>query len=277
MRILSFGDALPVKIYKRHSSFDKAVNFGDAGFCVCAVLPKVKQGPSTIVADNLDLFKNCSQIEITNEGVIINGVLYKKPENIYKSEILTQTLNLKQFKINCKNLLNCAKSTNAPQSLLVIFNKSLEPSFCNSFEKALLARYNQIIKEAENYEALLNLKGLGPGLTPAGDDFIAGVLTAMNFLEKVLPKDFKEEKNFLYKNLVTKNVLSALGLKMAYEGRVFERFKDLICLLAADNTADFNNIVNDIISCGATSGADTLAGFIFVLFTEVLNADKRHN
>jgi hypothetical protein len=120
--------------------------------------------------------------------------------------------------------------------------------------------------------AAQKLAGLGQGLTPAGDDFIMGALYASWILH---PDEVAEciaaEIAKVATPLTTS--LSAAWLRAAAKGAAGILWHKLFdALISGDDTA-IDLHVSNILSIGATSGADALAGFIdtFIAFMEIEN------
>ncbi|MGC9520537.1 MAG: DUF2877 domain-containing protein [Anaerolineae bacterium] len=104
------------------------------------------------------------------------------------------------------------------------------------------------------------LAGLGPGLTPSGDDILAGVLVAM------------WAAGYARRTIVSEAILSgATGrttqlslafLKAAALGYVDERWHRLLASLSGSPADDLDAAVDRIMDFGASSGLDMLYGFV---------------
>ena len=105
------------------------------------------------------------------------------------------------------------------------------------------------------------LLGAGPGLTPSGDDFLAGVLCAiqLNGNQQAL----KQLSAALLENVLeTTSPVSASLLKQACDGRVNEHAQQLVqCVLLSSNV-DAAAFRSSIERMGASSGWDFLTGLI---------------
>lgn len=100
------------------------------------------------------------------------------------------------------------------------------------------------------------LGGLGPGLTPAGDDALAGILLARRALAGA---GAEPELRAAARTAVTTDLSSAL-LAWAARGQAVEPVHDLLIALAAGNRAAAVTAISRIASLGASSGADLLLG-----------------
>lgn len=109
----------------------------------------------------------------------------------------------------------------------------------------------------ERKEPLYALSGLGPGFTPAGDDFITGWITSkLNMGAEAMPeiRAFYEQWN-----PEKTTWFSAWMIKDALRGRIWRRGAILSRALA--HGAGVPNAVADIQGWGHTSGRAWLAGF----------------
>jgi hypothetical protein len=109
-----------------------------------------------------------------------------------------------------------------------------------------------------------SLAGLGPGLTPAGDDFIAGVLLALAVVRDQTPDQALNEIAALLVETSAPRTheVSAAYLRAAYDGQAGEGWHPLLAALAAGETARIAEAVGPVLATGETSGADMLAGFV---------------
>jgi len=109
-----------------------------------------------------------------------------------------------------------------------------------------------------------SLAGLGPGLTPAGDDFIAGVLLALALVrEQRGDAALNEIATLLVETAAPRtHEISAAYLRAAYDGQVGERWHPLLAALAAGDGAQITAAAAPVLATGETSGADMLAGFV---------------
>ena len=111
-------------------------------------------------------------------------------------------------------------------------------------------------------EAISSLIGLGPGLTPSGDDFLGGMLIALHICGQ------KTVKNNLYSQLEylidRTGPVSIAHLKAANLGECSQSMHQLINLLLEGNEAHLKLAIAAIDQIGHTSGWDALAGVVVV-------------
>lgn len=103
------------------------------------------------------------------------------------------------------------------------------------------------------------LLGLGPGLTPSGDDYLGGALVALRAFGRA------ESADALWSALrqrATKctNRISAAHLAAAAEGDAYEALHACLSTLAAGEVAGWRGRLDRVASVGHCSGWDALAG-----------------
>ena len=104
------------------------------------------------------------------------------------------------------------------------------------------------------------LAGLGGGLTPAGDDFLTGAMV-WGWLAHPNPGFLSR---LLFEAAAPRTtLLSAALLAAAAQGEYSAAWHALLESLAQGTDAEVDRTVQDVLSHGATSGADALAGFLW--------------
>jgi hypothetical protein len=101
------------------------------------------------------------------------------------------------------------------------------------------------------------LCGLGPGLTPAGDDWLAGWMLAQH----LLPDIASAAVGAVLGAATATTTLSRAFLECAAAGEADASWHRLLFALAQEDPADVQVAGRAILHHGATSGADMLAGF----------------
>ncbi len=125
----------------------------------------------------------------------------------------------------------------------------------NNLQRAL--KYNQSI---ELYVS--QLAGLGSGLTPAGDDYLLGVIAALWLISD------SERPQEIASIAASKTMsLSAAFLRAARDGEFIEPWHMLTQALTLESEGAIHQAINTITQFGASSGADALAGFAGVLLS----------
>lgn len=118
--------------------------------------------------------------------------------------------------------------------------------------------------------AVKMLLGLGYGLTPSGDDFLAGLLFAMYFVQMVFARNcdvLPMISHSVCENMAERtNQISRHFLRCAAEGqwgRVTEDFMTALFRCTEQQNEELYRIVEKKLSYGATSGMDEIFGIMF--------------
>ncbi len=114
-------------------------------------------------------------------------------------------------------------------------------------------------------KGIKKLKGLGFGLTPSGDDFNAGLLSALNLWELTSGEDLTKLKKSVFGAAKGKNPLSNSFLALARDGCFFERLKELILSLGGEDEDRVRAAAKPLIAHGETSGSDLGVGFLLTM------------
>jgi hypothetical protein len=112
------------------------------------------------------------------------------------------------------------------------------------------------------------LAGLGSGLTPAGDDFLAGVMLR-TWLEHSTPEPLC--RHILEAAAPHTSILSTAFLCAASRGECSAAWHQLLNALASGHAQSIRQAARKALSYGHTSGADTLAGFLWLDSVPVWN------
>jgi Protein of unknown function (DUF2877) len=102
------------------------------------------------------------------------------------------------------------------------------------------------------------LAGLGPGLTPSGDDILAGILLIASLTERLSPSELRAAADTARTHAISRSFL-----RWAANGHSIEPVHDLLSAVATGRpTGDAEQAVAAI---GATSGHDLLLGLRLAL------------
>jgi len=105
------------------------------------------------------------------------------------------------------------------------------------------------------------LAGLGGGLTPAGDDFLVGVML-WAWLAHPAPQSFC---HVIMEAAAPRTMtLSTAFLRAAARGECDAAWHQLLAVLGTATDDELAPAIQGVLAHGATSGADTLAGFLWM-------------
>ena len=111
-----------------------------------------------------------------------------------------------------------------------------------------------------------HLIGLGPGLTPSGDDYLGGVLVALRWMGRGTQAD--SLWRWLEPRLEPRtSAISAAHLAGAATGQVHEALHEVLDNLSAWQAPDLHPSLARLDAVGHTSGWDALAGVVAVART----------
>jgi hypothetical protein len=142
-----------------------------------------------------------------------------------------------------------------------------EPGSCASILVAIAREASDILQAGRDGDLAylqhqaVQLAGLGAGLTPSGDDFLCGVML-WAWLSLPQPDPFCRTLAKIAASRTT--VLSGAFLRAAAEGQCDARWHRLLHVLATGAEDELEGAARAILAHGATSGADTLAGFLWL-------------
>lgn len=120
-------------------------------------------------------------------------------------------------------------------------------------------------------EATRGLAGLGPGLTPAGDDVLAGFAAVMALLSARISADSTSRSHVAEVIAAVARprttMLSGVLLEHAARGEVAEQLGEMLLTLAlpAEESEAVLQAADKLLAFGATSGGDTLLGVLLGL------------
>jgi hypothetical protein len=107
------------------------------------------------------------------------------------------------------------------------------------------------------------LAGLGLGLTPSGDDVLAGVLIALTVSPP--PNAGQLRATMLAATVGRNSRISAAYLDAAAKGEASEAWHRLLDVLPSADSAVVSSAARTVMAMGETSGTDMLAGFLLTL------------
>ena len=120
-------------------------------------------------------------------------------------------------------------------------------------------------------EATRGLAGLGPGLTPSGDDVLGGFAAIMALLSSQLSADAASRKHIASAIAAVARprttTLSAVLLAHAARGELAEQMGTLLLTLSLpfEESETILDAANHVLAFGASSGGDTLLGMLLGL------------
>jgi hypothetical protein len=246
---MTIGDLVEEGTYPFHSRFKRAVNFSQGDRLISVVDETIGNGPLNIVLR--DFYAGYSRAPLQNFGdeFIFEGRKYPITA-LYSSVIPGKLPNLSQFDI----------TTAPPKSLAFLLDETRVRNFRTGFERKFVEHVKRSVHQifhGDRLAGIRQLKGTGIGLTPSGDDFIAGHLIGLNLRGEPTDGVFDAARSG--------NIFSYTFLDLARQGRVFGRMKNLI--LALRSGCGARECTERLFAVGGTSGADLATGFYMTVRT----------
>jgi hypothetical protein len=275
-------------IGKIHSVFEHVINIILLDHLISIVGTNVGMGPLNIVInipDDLDftlILKKGDPISLdedinVGDSLIIismEGVQLWEPSVNLKERILSNNTILDNIEIlretalasdkhgGFGELIGSAKTNEFEISKENKFGpiaKYAAPHILSLLEAISLERYDDILQSSNK------IVGLGPGLTPSGDDMLIGMMVAMFYISenKEISLDVKQINNEIISGITGRTTLiSEEFLREAAMGRVNEPIAILMDnILSADKKEIVESVAN-VLSIGSSSGVDTIFGII---------------
>lgn len=266
--ILSYGNLLRCGSYEMHSRFSSVVNFIAGENFVSVVQEKIGGGPLNIVAKGI-VTDSIASLEIHDHSIILNG----EEISLDESKRYNPFLNFNGFDINTlkENLDYFEKvliELSPEGSLAFFLSHSIEIAPQSTFQNILKRKLHAGLHELQSGDiekGAAALKGMGIGLTPGGDDAIAGALIALHLMTELSGWDLKPSISRISEIAVSQNKFTNSFLHCASQGMLFEKNKNLIQSLLSGEMTDIRENVARVLEIGHTSGADMAVGFLVVL------------
>jgi len=267
------------------SVFAEACNLiSDQGEIVALVSQRVGNGPLNIVLEGYGFLSRSLEVGLPAEGdgrsIRVGEALMVSlaGAEVWEPRLEWQGLDTDQpgLKTNLAILHDHLIAQAPAESLACLLVAG--PAGGHSLESA----YRKVAREAiEGLLAALRigdrqgitagavaLAGLGPGLTPAGDDFLLGLMAGLRTWPQFLEErglSVKETCQAIYGATDGRtNFLSMALLQSAREGMFGEAWHILLAALRQGKADEVRGAADRILGFGGTSGADALSGFLLL-------------
>ena len=275
MRLLSVGDQVRPGTYRFHSRFNRVVNFEHEGCLIAVVDEAIGPGPLNIVLRGLPAgaampaWKETSPLRISSTTVLFAGCRHHfTARHRYASTLTLQAVDLRRFHRNLAALGELLKESSPSKSLAFLLDGRRLKNFRPGFERAFAAQITRCVREVFHGRLLQGirlLKGCGLGLTPAGDDFIAGFLIGLHIAHKLRGTDAQPTADAVFRAARGKNIFSNTFLDLARRGLLFGHMKHLLLALISGNKTSVRRATRKLFCIGETSGADLATGLFMTL------------
>lgn len=260
--VLSRGEDIPCGSYSEiYSTHKEVLNFlrGDVLISLCAC--NISPGPLRLVLSlpQVDCFES---LVLDAESVrLSDGQVLSSEGHIYYCRSFSEAVSPPILAKNTTRayqefILRCT-----PDCVLALIkaDQSKQRGFsavlAESFRKGL-----QHFRQGDTLAGIACFKGRGMGLTPAGDDFMIGMIIAVSWLQLVLKKELSKILHLLKDESKGSDQLVNTFIGQAFALRLNDDWANFLHNLAEPD-ADLTPSLEKLLSHGASSGADELSGF----------------
>ena len=300
LNAISIGSAAANRIKGRrrvigrvHSIFSGAIDVTlQGGSMISIVREEVGSGPINIVTDlprgrsmaELGVKKNAEVLKKKDGEILIGGtavLVSIQHAKLYRTEkeFPTKLGSISEIRANVVVVARTVARRGHHQGLGGLIpllvpsgTETKHPAELNSFSRLALPRVRSLMSKiregriSELGTEVQNLAGLGPGLTPSGDDMLAGLMVTLTLIAHNLKGDAEMVRRVNRKIALNARkrttMLSEEFLSQAARGETNEHFQELIkkMLTALPNEAQRSAEV--VLKVGETSGTDTVLGIL---------------
>ena len=264
LEIYSIGDLVEPGTYDYLNGFRRVANFTDGRRLVTLSLPGVDPGPLNIVMRGFDP-DVVNQVRVEPNAVLVDGARVRfSDDDIYISSILLLRRDAAEFRKNLALFGSLLLKLAPDESLVFLLDRTRASSLRTGFQKNLTEHIRNCARDIlywNRQRGVSRITGCGIGLTPSGDDFIAGFLMGLVTLERMGLSDWSDERDRVLKWTRHRDLLSASFLSCAAGGFTFESMRELIIALDLGPAKNVLSWTENLLSVGATSGADIGVGF----------------
>ena len=268
MNKISAGDRLPSGIFNPYAGFKRVDNFVNTSGDMLAI----SNDPSLLAANTIitDAFSpgKIIHVEISDKAIILNNKKYLPDQiKIFHSDFTYPNKNLAEIQHTIRTFINQNSMLFPAGSLLFLLMPGVNSSPGSTFDRLLRKEFEQAFAQFYDhfFESIRSFRSKGRGLTPSGDDFIAGVLYGIHCLETISGQNHRNIIKQVYETAAGENLFSKTMLTMAREARYFKRLQDFLDTLFHKKNAESNAAFLQLTGVGETSGADLISGFFAVL------------
>src|ERR1035437_8055101 len=169
---------------------------------------------------------------------------------------------------NLSALGESLKQAAPAKSLAFLLDARRCKNFRAGFERAFAQQITRGVRQVFHgplLPGIRQLKGCGLGLTPAGDDFIAGFLIGLHLLQELRGQDMQSAADAVFRTARGKNIFSNTFLDLAHRGLLSGRMKDLLLALVSGSEGSVRRAARKLFGVGETSGADLATGLFMTL------------
>jgi hypothetical protein len=276
MTLVSIGDQVREGTYPFHSRFRRAVNFRCGTQLISVVDEEISDGPLNIVIRDFhgeSTGVEAGPLSVGANSVVLGSLHFEFTDaDCYHSDLILDDWDPNLFDQNLGVLEDELRIASSPRSLAFLLDEHRIANFRPGFERALTDQVRRGVCQMQNghlLDGVRTLRGCGLGLTPSGDDFIAGLLIGLNLLQQLRRRDYQPIADEVFRAAKTGNIFSNSFLDLARRGLLFGRVKELVLALMYESEQMVRSSAAKLMAIGGSSGADLGTGFLLTVRGEM--------
>jgi hypothetical protein len=276
MTLVSIGDQVGEGTYPFHSRFRRVVNFRCGSQLVSLVDEEIGDGPQNIVIRDFDVEQipgEAAPLMIRAKTVGLGSHRFSfSDDDYYCSTVPLDNWDPFLFNLNLSVFEKELRAVSPAKSLAFLLDENRIMNFRPGFERAFTDQIRRGVHRIRNghmLDGVRTLRGCGLGLTPSGDDFIAGLLIGLNLLQQLHGRNHQKLADEVFRAAKAGNVFSNSFLDLARRGLLFGRMKNLVHALLHEGEDAVRKSAAKLLAIGGTSGADLGTGFLLTVRGEM--------
>ena len=195
----------------------------------------------------------------------------------YNSTLDLQALDPARYRRNLSTLGDALLEDAPPGSLAFVLDSTRLKNFRRGVEQTVAGQIGRGVHQVFHgnlLEGIRQLRGCGFGLTPAGDDFIAGLLLGLHLLQRLRGQELQPTVDAIFRAARGGNIFSNTFLDLARRGLMFGGMKDLLLAMMSGTRPSLRKAAKRLFAVGETSGADLATGLFMTLQFGLATADR---
>ncbi len=276
--LISIGSCVPIQSLQTVHSIHRHVrNFVYEDQIIALCTKGIAPAPNRIIV-SADSLEGIDRVSIGSEEIDFGGqILPYTREMIYRPPSLDIGCSICDLKEKL-HILKQEFYHKAPGNCVAMLIQGAQTQR-KSFERELgncFASGEELFRAGKYREAVNCYKGRGYGFTPAGDDFLSGLLIGMSWMDSMQKNMLSEILDAILLESIGNNVLTN---SMLHSARTLMLDEDWAGMLIELGTVEGcpKVYLEHILGHGSTSGADELSGFFlgFELYYDHVYSPKK--
>jgi len=275
---MTIGDMVEIGSYDLHSRFSRAANFVGDGRLVTLGTPALDDGPLNIVIHALP--EGLTRIDVGMDTLVLHGRDVRSWKRgggtTYDSGIADFEPGdsaVQRIEENSATLRDFLGQSGHPSSLRFLWMSEAPRFGGGPFGHALAQRIRagaQALRAGLWMEGARSLRGVGIGLTPSGDDFLAGVMFGLHVAARATGADAQPVVALMCDEALRgepvrgEPIVKAM-YRMARQARAFRSLKNLLAVIVFGRAEGVISCAQSVFSLGETSGTDLAAGLVWAM------------